>query len=479
VTEETLETRLARLAKERVEADRRYNDALTALDALKAPATAAPAAAPPYDDAKLADINAAWNILPSGAPPIDGSLKGRLRAMIWRIAGPPLEAQKHFNAAIVDHLNRNVASHRETAAAIAAASDALREQAAWSAHLHALLVQFLQTVTLYVDTRDRAVGGQVHLLNQAIHGLTDDWLKRWESLSAKEVRWQDRLATIDDVRATSVLAQQTALTLKREVERLLQSSEMTRTTGPAGSEGSAGSAGSSVRPDLDSFKYLGFEDAFRGSRDEIRRRLATYVPEFQGLSPVLDLGCGRGEFLDLLHAAGIEGRGLDVNHEMVEACRARGLDVAEGDALSYVAALPDASLGGIFAAQVVEHLEPDYLIRLLETARHKIRPGGAIVLETINAACWTAFFESYLRDLTHVRALHPDTLQYLLRASGFNGVTVAYASPVAEWDKLRATPAPDDAPAGVSDLVEAFNENVRRLNDRLFTYQDYAAIGHV
>src|SRR5262249_29442835 len=157
--------------------------------------------------------------------------------------------------------------------------------------------------------------------------------------------------------------------------------------------------------------------------------------------------------------AGIDGRGLDVNHEMVEACRARGLDVAEGDALSYLTSLPDASLGGLFAAQVVEHLEPDYLMRLLETARHKIRPGGAIVLETINAACWTAFFESYLRDLTHVRALHPDTLQYLLRASGFNAVTVTYSSPVAEWDKLRATPPPADAAPGVADLVEAFNEN--------------------
>jgi SAM-dependent methyltransferase len=470
VTDETLEVRLERLAKERAEADRRYNDALTALDALKGPAAPDPSPVAAYDDSKLPDINAAWNILPSGPPPADGSIKGRLRAFVWRLVGPSIEAQKHFNAALVDHLNRNAASHRESAAAIAAATQVLHAQAAWTAQLHAHLIQFLQTITLYVDTRDRAVGGQVHLLNRAIHGLTDDWLKRWESLSARDVRWQDRLASIDDVRATSVLAQQTALTLKREVERLLA----------AGSASpGAIAAGAGARADLESFKYLGFEDAFRGSREEIRRRLATYVPEFQGRSPVLDLGCGRGEFLDLLHAAGLEGRGLDLNHEMVEACRARGLDVAEGDALSYVAGLPDRSLGGIFAAQVVEHLEPDYLMRLLETAQHKIRPGGAIVLETINAACWTAFFESYLRDLTHVRALHPDTLQYLLRASGFNAVTVTFASPVAEWDKLRPA-APLEAPAaGLTDLVDAFNENVQRLNDRLFTYQDYAAIGHV
>ena len=135
------------------------------------------------------------------------------------------------------------------------------------------------------------------------------------------------------------------------------------------------------------------------------------MPRFAGATDVLDVGCGRGEFLELLRAAGITARGLDLNHEMVEASRARGLEVAEGDALSYVERLPDDSLGGLFAAQVVEHLEPVYLAKLLEAASHKIRPGGTIVLETINPACWVAFFESYLRDLTHVRPLHPETLQ--------------------------------------------------------------------
>ena len=85
------------------------------------------------------------------------------------------------------------------------------------------------------------------------------------------------------------------------------------------------------------------------------------------------------------------------------------------------------SLGGLFAAQVVEHLEPDYLMRFLDAAYHKLRPGSKIVLETINPACWFAFFSSYIRDITHVRPLHPDTLQYFLRASGFQKVTCATA----------------------------------------------------
>src|SRR6185295_924176 len=106
------------------------------------------------------------------------------------------------------------------------------------------------------------------------------------------------------------------------------------------------------------------------------------------------------------------------NGEMVAEARGRGLDAVAGDALAHLASLADESIGGLFAAQVVEHLEPRYLIQLLETAFHKLRPGAPIVIETINAACWLAFFSSYLRDLTHVRPIHPETLEYLTRASG-------------------------------------------------------------
>jgi O-antigen chain-terminating methyltransferase len=229
---------------------------------------------------------------------------------------------------------------------------------------------------------------------------------------------------------------------------------------------------------LNAFKYLGFEDAFRGSRDEIRARLAEYVPRFAGRSAVLDIGCGRGEFLDLLRAAGIGGRGVDINQAMVETARSRGLDAVEGDALAFVRGLADASLDGVFSAQVVEHLDPSYLMALLEALFHKLRPGGVIALETINPACWVAFFESYIRDITHVRALHPDTLQYLMRVSGFQSVEIELRSPVKESDKLRAIAARTIEPEPLlAALVDTFNENTAKLNARMFTFQDYAAIG--
>jgi hypothetical protein len=115
-------------------------------------------------------------------------------------------------------------------------------------------------------------------------------------------------------------------------------------------------------------------------------------------------------------------------------------------------------------------------MRALDVAYHKLRPGSLILLETINPACWFAFFASYVRDLTHVRPLHPETLTYLLTASGFTRVRAEYCSPYPEADKLQkvATAAADPLQA---DLADTVNGNAERLNALLFTYMDYAAIG--
>jgi O-antigen chain-terminating methyltransferase len=221
---------------------------------------------------------------------------------------------------------------------------------------------------------------------------------------------------------------------------------------------------------------VGFENQFRGSRDAIRARFESYLPLFEGRADVLDVGCGRGEFLDLLKAQGVNARGIDLNHEMAEVCRERGLDVKKADAVGYLSALDDASLGGIFSAQVVEHLQPGYLLRFLELAFLKLRPGGRLVLETLNPACWVAFFESYIRDITHVWPLHPETVKYFVVASGFSKVTIEFRSPVPPQDRLQAIAVPAGADPRFADLAEAFNANVEKLNSRIFTYLDYAVV---
>lgn len=478
---ESLQQRLDRVEQERAEAHQRYNDALTALDrAIGAPAEL-PHPPPAYDVARMGDLNRTWDLLPSGPPAIDRSIKGRLRGFIWRLIGPPLETQRQFNSALVDHLNRNIGVHEErqkaAASTIALCADHIASMARFQSHL----MQFVQTITLYVDTRGRSATAGVHVVNRGLDAVSDEFQKRWESLSVRDARQGGAVetlrASVEELRATAMLAQQSALSLKREVERLLDAPRSAASLADGASTAPAGASAAAV--DLNSFKYLGFENEFRGPVEEIRRRLEAYLPLFEGQSDVLDIGCGRGEFLDLLRGQGISSRGIDINDAMVEETRSRGLAAEKADALTYLEALPDGSLGGVFAAQVIEHLPSGYLTTLVEVAGRKVRPGGLLVFETINPTCWVAFFESYIRDLTHVRPLHPETMQYLLRVSGFSGVRVLYSSPVPADGRL--------APLGVDlsavddpvlrHLIETVESNTRALNGRLFGYQDYAVIG--
>ena len=486
VEPERLEDRLARLEDERSHADRVYNERLTAVDQALAAAPAVPHAPPPYDESKITPINEAWQLLPDGPPATDRTLKGRLRGFIWRLVGPPIERQQAFNAVLVDHLNRNVSAHREAANAIAAAIEVLRTQAEAAARFQATLMQLLQSLTLYVDTKDRSVGGHIQVLNAAIGALADDWMKHWESQRVREDRFEAQhpalLRAYEDLSQKVSLAQQTSLLLKREVERLLRDHAEPAVTAPAGDTGRIDApTAPSASSTLDSFKYVGFEDRFRGAESEIRARLADYVPLLAGAESVVDIGCGRGELLDLLRSAGISAHGIDTNAAMIEVCHERGLSATAGDALAYLDAQADNSLGGVIAIQVVEHLEPDYLSRMIESAFHKLAPGAPLIFETINPACWVAFFESYLRDVTHRWPLHPETLQYLVQAGGFSSVSIQYRAPVADSDRLQHVPllppreGREHNPVLV-DLVDIVNSHADKLNARLFTFMDYAVV---
>jgi SAM-dependent methyltransferase len=478
---------LARLKAEREGADRRYNEALTALDAAVVPVPELPA--PPAPGESLLDAVNEHRHLLRTPPDLGTGWRARLGGFVWRLVAPYLERQQAFNLAAAEHLSRRQAVDRERDLALTASVSALR------AHLHALLefqsrlMVYLQQVTPFVDTKDReftTLARRVHednaelidlldhrtvALNAMINGVGDELAKRWESMVAREQRYEARVAGLaaahEELRGVIAVVQQATHTLKRELERLPHERHVPteRPAAPAPSGFDQAQATT-----IDAYKYVGFEDRFRGSQDDIRSRLSEYLPYFEGASDVLDVGCGRGEFLDLLTERGITCRGLDLNREMVEVCRARGLRVDEGDALGFLQSLPDGSLGGLLAAQVVEHLQPDYLLALIDVAYDKLRPGSRIILETINPACWFAFFASYIRDITHVRPLHPDTLTYFLQASGFQKVTVRYRAPYPEHEKLQVV-AGDDA------VAQTVNANAEKLNRLLFTYLDYAAIG--
>ena len=479
---EELEARLRRLQQERAAADRDYNEALTALDRALRPPPEVPGAPAPYDEHQITPLNDAWNILPE--PPRAGrGIRGRLTGLIWHVVAPFFQRQLTFNSRLVDHLNRNVAAERDARRATESLAAVLRDQLAHQAELASRLLYLLQRITPYVDTRDREAAGGALVLNAALGAFSDGERKRWESLAAREHRAEARAAALDaahaELRTAVAVAQTAALTMKRELERALESGAAPP-SGDGSPPASSGARAAAPAADafsgrLDAYKYVAFEDQFRGSREAIRARLESYLPFFEGAGRVLDVGCGRGEFLDLLQARGIPARGLDLNSEMVEVCRARGLDAVHGDAVGYLSGLDDGALGGLFAAQVVEHLQPGYLLRFLELAFHKTAPGGRLVLETLNPACWVAFFESYIRDITHVWPLHPETLQYLVRASGFSDVRIEYRSPVPEQDKLQPVAVlPGDE--RLAAVAETMNANVERLNSRLFTSLDYAIV---
>ena len=229
---------------------------------------------------------------------------------------------------------------------------------------------------------------------------------------------------------------------------------------------------SSAPPALD---YFTFEARMRGSRADVRSRQRRYVADFQGASPILDIGCGRGEFLSLLREAGIEAAGVDANTDMVELCRAEGLDVEQGDALAYLERLEDESLGGAFAAQVVEHLPPGPLVRLLEIVVAKLRPGGVFVAETMNPLSLVAM-KNYFADLTHAQPLVPETLVLLARQAGFASTEVRFLNEPPTEERLRPVELPPDQ--AFDEARIALAANVARLNEVVFGPQDYALIAH-
>ena len=431
----------------RDQADRAYNQALTVLDRAIVQKPALPHAAAGVDDSQISPLNASWRLAPDEGLELGTGWRRRLNGLVWRLIGPVIQRQQRFNALLVDHLNRDV---RAATAAHAAAAGMVKEL---DNYLEALttfqsrLIQYLQQITLYVDTKDRCVASQAGL-GAALNRVTDELQKRAEQINLLTASTQ---------------------AMKREIQRLrVPPHEPAARAVPGHSRPTA---------TFDAYKYVCFEDLFRGPREAITGRQRTYLPYFEGASNVLDLGCGRGEFLALLLEQRIDARGIDTNAEAVERCRARGLDVAQADALEYVETLPDASLGGLFSAQVVEHLEAEYLMRVLDEVNRALRPGSRVVLETINPACWVAFFSAYVRDPTHRHPLHPDTLTYLLQASGFVDVEIVYSTPVDDEGKLQRVDI-DSLPdiSASRALAETINQHTERLNSLLFTYQDYAAV---
>jgi O-antigen chain-terminating methyltransferase len=238
--------------------------------------------------------------------------------------------------------------------------------------------------------------------------------------------------------------------LLREVRQ-----ELPRTTAPASQHADVG---------LDRI-YLDFEDVFRGPRREIKERQREYLPAVRQAGagtrdrPIADLGCGRGEWLELLRDEGLEARGLDRNQAMLALCRQLGLNVLEGDALSYLRSLQDGSLGAITSFHMIEHMPFDDVIALVDEALRVLRTGGLLILETPNPGNLAVGASTFHLDPTHVRPIPHQVLQFFVEARGFCDVRIREVNPYPEVVRL-----PEEQVYG------------RRFNECFYGPQDYGLI---
>jgi SAM-dependent methyltransferase len=212
--------------------------------------------------------------------------------------------------------------------------------------------------------------------------------------------------------------------------------------------------------------YASFEDIFRGTREDIKQRQSVYLPYIHAVkagvagAPVVDIGCGRGEWLELLGDAGLQGRGVDLNRIFLARCGELNLDVIERDALEFLREQAPNSLGAITSFHLIEHLPHKTLIAVLDAALRALRPGGVAIFETPNPRNLQVGSCNFYLDPTHKSPLPPDLMRYLFEARGFVHIEIKELHPCLD---NRIT---DGAP-GVNEILNRF----------LSSAQDYAVIG--
>jgi O-antigen chain-terminating methyltransferase len=376
-----------------------------------------------------------------------GSLVLGTKKVVRKLLAPILERQVAYNAA-----STRVATHlKDWLEAQGQIGDTLRGEIA------------------ALEARLRAAESRLHEELAAQAPINEALLARQASIG-EELGAQSQ--AVQSLRQSSVAARERISRTERTLRRAFHASQSpeSQENGPESPARERASGALAVPEHAPEFDYSGFEERFRGSEEEIKERQRIYVSYFEGRDNVVDVGCGRGEFLELMRESGIGARGVDLDLDMILLCRDKGLDVRADDAFTYLGALPDDSLGGIFAAQVIEHLHPLRVIELVKLCHRKLRPGGVLILETPNPKCLMVFADTFYKDPSHIQPAHPDTMQFLFEALSFHQVELRFLGPVDPFMRIPLLEAPG------ADFGR-FNEGIDRLNTLLFGFQEYAVIG--
>ena len=253
--------------------------------------------------------------------------------------------------------------------------------------------------------------------------------------------------------------------IRLEYERLIHSELRTirqraqvAAAAPAAPGAASAGTGASAPPGEPGFDYGRFAERFRGTDEYVKRGQQMYRRYFEGCQAVLVIGCGRGEFLEMMREAGVPARGIDLSEESVATCRHKNLEAETADLFLYLADLPEASLDGIFCSQVVEHLPPERLPEMIKLCASRLRRGGVIAIETPNPECLAIFATHFYLDPTHTRPVPHALLTFYLEEFGVGNIEVH-----------RLSPAVESMPS-LGELPAAFR-------DAFFGGLDYAAIG--
>jgi len=212
--------------------------------------------------------------------------------------------------------------------------------------------------------------------------------------------------------------------------------------------------------------FISLYNEFRGTREEIKEQQKTYLPLLEEAGagtkdrPVLDIGCGRYEWLELLRDHGFIARGIEKKRLLVEQGSAQGFDVIEADGIEYLKTVKDASIGGVTAFHIIEHLEFNLLVRLLDETVRVLKSGGFVILETPNPANVLVGSCHFYLDPTHRNPLPSQLLKFLAEHRGFSNVKTLELHPSSE------------------EINNIDSELTKKFNRHFYGPRDYAIIGY-
>lgn len=212
--------------------------------------------------------------------------------------------------------------------------------------------------------------------------------------------------------------------------------------------------------------YFAFEEHFRGSSEEIGKRLSIYLAYLsqtpEGPEPVVDIGSGRGEWLELLRGAGYAAVGVDCDPAMISYGRSRSLEIVQADGLSYLTSLADESVRAVSAFHLFEHLPFDVTLRLLKEIVRVVRPGGVALIETPNPHNILVGACNFYNDPTHLRPIPSELLSFAAEYCGLTNTSVLFLHEADESHRVNER----------GGILE------HRFNGLFYGPQDYALIAY-